>query len=83
MAKAPSEFYYDIKELIELFLKDAEIHDGLWMLQAQFAMAGGNFGPSEDQVLPGALVGIQKMGIKRVVEKGPLVFDAAELNPKK
>lgn len=81
MAKAPSEFYYDIKELVAMFLKDAEIHEGLWMIQAQFVMAGGNFGPSENEILPGALVGVQKVGVKRVQEKGPMVFDAAELNP--
>jgi hypothetical protein len=48
-------------------------------------MGPGNFGPSDDQMSPGAVVAITGIGIQKVPPGTPapssLVVDAAEVNP--
>lgn len=72
---------YKHKELTELMLKDRGIHEGLWVLQIRFGLGAVNAGPSEDDVHPTAMVPVQGIGILRVDQPGPLVVDAAVVNP--
>lgn len=73
------------RELVVLMIKELGIHEGRWLLSVNFGLTAGNFGPSEDEVIPGAVLGIQHIGIQRETPgmKGPrsLVVDAAEVNP--
>ncbi|MBI4083468.1 MAG: hypothetical protein HY423_12755 [Candidatus Lambdaproteobacteria bacterium] len=75
------------QELVEMLIKAANIHEGTWMPQIQFGLAAGNFGPSPPDVVPGAAVLIQKIGIQRAPEPIPpglnLAVDAAKVNPRK
>lgn len=73
------------KELVEMMVKKAGIHEGRWVLMTTFAFTAGNFGPSDDQSLPGVVVGVQKLGIQRAEANSPesLVVDAAEVNPRR
>ena len=84
MAEA-NQYSVTHKELIELIIKHADVHDGRWHLMAKFGFAGGNFGPKQDEIVPGVVVGLQNVGIQRVLkeDKVPAVVtvDAAEVNP--
>ncbi|MCL6739882.1 hypothetical protein LZ518_01845 [Sphingomonas sp. RB56-2] len=73
------------RELTEIIIKHADVHEGKWMLMATFGFNAGNFGPSENDVLPGAVVAIQQLGIQRAEAGAPagMIVDAAEVNPKK
>ena len=57
------------------------IHDGLWALNVNFKLGAGAFGPSEKEVAPTGFVSVEALGVKRAQEAGPMVFDAAKLNP--
>jgi hypothetical protein len=73
------------KELVELIIKHAGIHDGKWVLSATLGFAPGNFGPSPDQLSPGTVVAIQQIGIVRAEAATPqeIQVDAAAVNPKR
>lgn len=49
----------------------------------ELALAAGKVGPKPDQVLPGAMIGVSRIGIIRVNECGPHTVDAAVVNPEK
>lgn len=80
-----NQFTWTHKELVTLLVKAADIHEGRWWLMMNFGMGAGNFGPSEEQVGPGAFVAVTAVGIQRETSeaKAPsgLVVDAAEVNP--
>lgn len=83
MSKIATEFSFNHSELVALMLKDANIHEGLWSLTVNFKLGAGAFGPNEDEVAPSAFVSVDSLGIRRAPEPGPLIFDAATINPKK
>lgn len=82
MAEA-SQFIFTHKELVEMLIKKADIHEGKWMLLVNFGFAAINGGPSPDQIVPTALAAIQSIGIQKAPGEAPpsLVADAAEVNP--
>jgi hypothetical protein len=68
-------------------LKDQDIHDGLWQLLVSFGFGAGNVGAgtpgAPGDVNPAAIVPILGIGLQQATELGPMVFDAAKLNPRK
>lgn len=73
-------------ELVTAILRQKNVHDGLWMLLAEFGIAGMNIGPSKSELSPAAVVPILKIGIVRVDDKHDLVgsnivVDAAAAHP--
>jgi hypothetical protein len=77
------QYTFTNKELLELLIKKADVHEGTWMLVANFGITPGNMGPSPDQFAPGVAVVISKMGIARVKGDSPeaVSMDAAVVNP--
>jgi hypothetical protein len=76
-------YSFSHKELLEILVKASGIHEGSWMLQMNFGFTAGNFGPSDENILPGAVSVVSHVGITRAPENAPkgLVVDAAEVNP--
>lgn len=70
-----------MKEVAELLVKQYGLHDGLYDLLIEYQFAFGNFGPTPEQITPGAMIGIAKLGLTRVDRLGPLTVDAARTNP--
>lgn len=86
MAKHASAYNFSHKELVELMLKDAGIHEGIWALSVNFRLGAGSFGPTPAEVAPTGFVGVDGIGLQRIeLPEGapipPLAFDAALLNP--
>jgi hypothetical protein len=80
MASAPPDsLNVDWREIAKLVLRDRAITSGLWKIGVVFNFAAVNAGPNEAEVLPTALVAIAGIALTHSAEKGPLVFDAAEL----
>lgn len=73
------------RELVELIIKASDVHDGTWYLMVNFGFTAGNFGPSKDDLAPGAAIVISQIGIQRansgVVPE--MTVDAAKVNPRK
>lgn len=74
---------YSLKDLLELLLREHDIHEGLYDIATEFQIAAGAVGPSQDQLLPGAIIGLSRVGIMKVDKLGPNTVDAAIVNPKK
>lgn len=72
-----------LPELGTLLLKEKNIHDGLYEVSVEFQVAVGAVGPDDKSVLPGAVIGVKRIGLRKVEEKNPLTIDAAVVNPKK
>lgn len=74
--------YYSITELGELMIRKKGIHEGLFDIAVRFQLAVGAVGPSPDAILPGAMIGVDGFGLRKVDHMGPLTIDAAKVNPK-
>jgi hypothetical protein len=77
-----NQYFFSNKELLELLVKQADVREGRWMLMTNFGFSAGNFGPTPDQVFPGALVIVQQIGIQRAQPDTPesMSVDAAAIN---
>ncbi len=75
---------FDHKEITEILIKKADIHEGLWGLVIEFAFGAANVtaGPDDPTVLPAAISLVKKIGIQRSDEPSPLTVDASLVNPK-
>jgi hypothetical protein len=67
-------------ELLKLMIREAKIREGKWMLQVQFNIIGGNFGPDQGHVSPGAMIVVDQIGLARAKDGAPpsLVIDASD-----
>ena len=78
-----SHLQFGSNELLEILIKEADIHEGKWVLSANFGVAPGNYGPSVDKVSPGILITVTHLGIQRATDDTPVGMwvDASVINP--
>jgi hypothetical protein len=78
-----NQYLFPHKELLELLIKKADVHEGKWILMANLGFSPGNFGPTPDQMSPGAAMVVMQMGFQRAPPDTPpeMVMDAAVVNP--
>lgn len=76
-------YSFSHKELLELLIKAAGVHEGEWMLQVNFKLSAGNFGPDESSISPGTIVVVSNLGLTKAPKDAPsaLTLDAAKINP--
>lgn len=72
---------YALRELTELIIKHQGIHKGFYELSVEFQMAVGTVGPSQELALPGAMLGVSRIGITQVPIQTALSVDALKVNP--
>jgi hypothetical protein len=78
----PGQLLFTHKEVVEALVKQQGLHEGLWMLYMEFGIQGVNMGPSDDLLVPGAIVPVQKIGLQRGTKENSLTVDAAKVNPR-
>ena len=80
-----SQINFKHKEVLELLIRQAKIHEGKWMLSVGFNFGAGNAGPSVEETYPTAFVSLANIGIAKASSDAPesLVLDAAVVNPAK
>jgi hypothetical protein len=78
-----NQLFFTHKEVLELLIKKAKIHEGKWMLSTNFGFAAGNFGPGPDQLSPGAIVTVIGIGLQKAASETPeaATLDASVINP--
>ena len=76
-------YTFDHKELVELLVKELNIHEGLWGIYFELGLGGANVPITPDQktLVPAAVALIQKVGIQRFEVENNLTVDAAQVNP--
>lgn len=75
------ELLFKYGEVVEALLKQSDIHEGLWTLSVQFALAGANLGPSDEELKPAAILAVHGLGISRADKPTNLTVDASVVNP--
>jgi hypothetical protein len=55
--------------------------EGLFDLLVEFQIGTGAVGPDKDRLLPGAMIGLARVGLSPAKVRGPNTLDAAELQP--
>jgi hypothetical protein len=78
-----NQYMFPYKELVELMIKKADLHEGKWMLAVTFGFGAINGGPTPEQVMPTGVVGVQSIGILKAQPDSPenLTVDAGLVNP--
>jgi hypothetical protein len=78
-----SQYTFKHQELIAALIKQAGLHEGKWQLTFQFGLGAINMGPSPEDMVPAAAVGIMSVGLTKAQPDSPpaLVADAAVVNP--
>ena len=82
----PTQFSFTHKEIVELIIKHANIHEGRCALSLGFGFSPGIFGPNEEQSGPGVAIVVNQILIQREQPGFPpaaksIVVDAALVNP--
>jgi len=72
-----------MRELTTVLIKHHGFHEGLYETALEFKFALGQVGPTHDDLLPGAMIGVSRIGLVPAENPGPAVVDAAEVNPAK
>jgi hypothetical protein len=82
MAEAKN-YIFTYKEVAEALVKAQGLHEGLWGVYLEFGIGGANIpaGPSNETLVPAAIVPVLKIGIQRFDQPNSLTVDAAEVNP--
>jgi hypothetical protein len=71
-----------LEEIAVLLVKHFGYHEGLYELSFSIQVGVGQVGPTPETQLPGAAFGIGSVGLRKTSNPGPLVVDAAEVNPR-
>jgi hypothetical protein len=72
-----------LSEIGSLLLRHYGVHEGFYEVTVEFQLAVGGIGPDPNNIYPSAIVGVSKIGLRRIPEgkPGPGLVDAAEVNP--
>ena len=70
-----------LREVTTLLVRHFKLSEGLWDLNIELQVAIGSFGPSREKTVPGAMVGVQRIGLSRTAKgsEGPNTVDAGQL----
>ncbi|MEA2115644.1 MAG: hypothetical protein U9P36_09700 [Thermodesulfobacteriota bacterium] len=68
-----------LKELGEVLVKHYNLKEGRYEVLVEFMIGMGSVGPTPESRLPGAMLGLNKIGLVKVDHDGPLTINAADL----
>ena len=71
-----------MRELTEALINHYGLHTGKYDLVLEFSIGVGPVGPSPDQLNPGAMVAVSKIGLQNANINSTASVDAAAVNPK-
>lgn len=73
---------FEFKEIAELLVRNANLHEGIWGIEIRFGISGTNLRTAAgDDLTPVAIVPILKIGLQRFNEPNNLTVDAGKINP--
>lgn len=76
-----TQYTFNFEEVATALFRQQGISSGTWLLQFGFGIGMANTGPSEELQYPTTMIALQSIGLQKSDLPGPLVFDAARLNP--
>ncbi len=76
------QIIFSNQEVAEALVKKQGLHEGLWGLYVEFNIAGANVNSLDGNIVPAAIVPLQRLGIQKFDEEMlSLTVDAAVVNP--
>lgn len=77
---APIEPTLSMKELTAVLVKHYGVTEGHFELFLEFQIGTGPLGPDPENLMPGAMIGISKLGLRPAHAPSPMTVDAAAVN---
>ncbi|WP_162777361.1 hypothetical protein [Comamonas kerstersii] len=76
---------FSMTEIGKLLIREAKFTEGRYEVAVGFKVGVGVVGPTENEALPGAIIGVQDIGLSRVADdaSGPMILDAAVISAQK
>lgn len=71
-----------LKELATILIQKYDYNEGLFDLSIEFQIGIGGVGPDPTSQIPGAMIGVSKIGLLSTDILGPTTVDASIVNPK-
>jgi hypothetical protein len=78
--RKPIEHPLTIPELGKLLVKHYGLVEGKYDVLVEFGIGTGAVGPTPETRVPGAMIGVNKIGLIPTKTVSPLTIDAAKLN---
>jgi hypothetical protein len=79
----PVESPLSLQEVAELLIKHYALTDGLYDLLVEYQIGTGAVGPDKDNLVPGAMIGVSRLGLVPATKPGPNTINASLVNPAK
>lgn len=79
----PVDAPLSMRDLTTVLIKHYKINEGRFDLLIEFHIGMGAVGPTPDAMVPGAMIGVSKIGLMPSKATGPTTVDAAIVNPAK
>lgn len=80
-AQPAPQHFISLEEMGKFLVKRFGLHEGLWDVTFEIQIGIGHFGSTPNDVLPGSMTRISRVGLTPSVNKTHLTIDAAEANP--
>ena len=77
----PVESPLSMRDLTAVLIKHYGIHGGRYDLLIEFQIGMGAVGPDPASLIPGAMIGVSKVGLMLAKGDGPTSVDAVIVNP--
>lgn len=72
-----------MRDLAVVLVKHYGLTEGKYDLMVEFQIGTGPMGPDKDSLVPGAMIGLSRVGLLPVAKLSPNTIDASQVNPKK
>ncbi|MBP6367386.1 MAG: hypothetical protein KBA82_10105 [Nitrosomonas sp.] len=72
-----------IKDLAAVLIQHYGFNEGYFDLSVEFNIGVGAVGPNPNELTPGAILSVSRIGLTNSKDMGPMSVDAATVNPKK
>jgi hypothetical protein len=77
-----SKYTFGYKEVVEALIKKQDLHEGVWALDVNFGLRATNFGTSESDLAPTAIIPVLGIGLTKQDRENNVSVDAAKVNPR-
>ncbi len=72
-----------LKDLAGILVQHYGLNEGIFDLMVEYQIGIGAVGPDKDSLVPGAMIGISRVGLIPTTKLGPNTVDASQVNPGK
>ena len=72
-----------LRELAALLVKHYALTEGMYDLMVEYHIGTGAVGPDKENLVPGAMIGVSRLGLVPSTKPGPNTVDASAINPAK